>query len=70
MTWQLKKHQNVAVADTLQSPHVSVMESFLSELGDLIAAQEDLTIAEILGALEITKAELLESLFEPDEDEA
>lgn len=46
------------------------MESFLSELGDLIAAQEDLTIAEILGALEIAKAELLESLFEPDEDEA
>ena len=45
------------------------MESFLSELGDLIAAQEDLTIAEVLGALEITKAELLESLFETDEDE-
>jgi hypothetical protein len=46
------------------------VESFLSELGGLIAAQEDLTIAEIIGGLEITKAELLESLFEPDEDEA
>jgi hypothetical protein len=46
------------------------MEKFLADLGDLIAAQEDLTIAEIIGGLEITKAELLESLFEPDEDEA
>ena len=45
------------------------MESFLSDLGGLIAAQEDLTIAEIIGALEITKAELLESLFEVNEDE-
>lgn len=45
------------------------MESFLSELGGLIAAQEELTIAEVIGALEITKANLLESLFEPDEDE-
>ena len=45
------------------------MEKFLADLGDLIAAQEELTIAEIVGALEITKAELLESLFEINEDE-
>jgi len=45
------------------------MESFINKLNDLIAEQEDLTIAEIIGALEITKAELLESLFEVDEDE-
>jgi hypothetical protein len=48
---------------------ILTMESFLSDIGGLIAAQEDLTIAEIIGALEITKAELLESLFEVDEDE-
>ena len=35
------------------------MESFLSDLGDLIAAQEDLTPVQIIGALEIIKAELL-----------
>ena len=46
------------------------MESFLSDLDDLIVTQEDLTIAEIIGGLEITKAGLLESVFESNEDEA
>jgi len=45
------------------------MESFLSDLGGLIAAQEELTIAEIVGALEIVKAELLNDLFISDDDE-
>ena len=40
------------------------MESFLSDLGGLIAAQEDLTIAEIIGGLEITKAELLAKIID------
>jgi hypothetical protein len=45
------------------------MEDFLLKLDQLIAEQ-DLSVIEIIGGLEITKAELLESLFEPDEDEA
>jgi|DEB0MinimDraft_6_1074348.scaffolds.fasta_scaffold17408_2 hypothetical protein len=45
------------------------MEKFLADLGDLIAAQEELTIAEVLGALEIAKAELLNDLLFPEEDE-
>lgn len=45
------------------------MEKFLVDLGDLIAAQEELTIAEVLGALEIAKAELLNDLLFSEEDE-
>lgn len=45
------------------------MEKFLADLGDLIAAQEELTIAEVLGALEIAKAELLNDLLFSEEDE-
>lgn len=45
------------------------MEDFLLKLDQLIAEQ-DLSVIEIIGGLEITKAELLESLFETDEDEA
>tara|TARA_Y100000004_G_scaffold172252_1_gene208916 strand:+ start:1423 stop:1563 length:141 start_codon:yes stop_codon:yes gene_type:complete len=46
------------------------MESFLTKLNDLIAEQEGISIVEMIGAIEITKAELLESLFEVDDDEA
>lgn len=46
------------------------MESFLNKLNDLIAEQEGISIVEMIGAIEITKAELLESLFEVDDDEA
>ena len=46
------------------------MESFLNKLNDLIAEQEGVSLIEMIGALEITKAELLESLFEVDDDEA
>lgn len=45
------------------------MESFLSDLGGLIAAQEELTVAEMVGALEIVKAELLNDLLISDDDE-
>jgi len=45
------------------------MEKFLADLGDLIAAQKELTIAEVLGALEIAKAELLNGLLFSEEDE-
>jgi hypothetical protein len=45
------------------------MEKFLADLGDLIAAQEELTIAEVLGVLEIAKAELLNDLLFSEEDE-
>ena len=38
---------------------ILTVEAFLSDLGDLIAAQEDLTPVQIIGALEIIKAELL-----------
>ena len=48
---------------------ILTVESFLSELGGLIAAQEELTIAEVLGALEIAKAELLNDLLFSEEDE-
>lgn len=34
------------------------MESFLAELGQLIAEQ-DLSVIEVIGALELTKAELM-----------
>ena len=46
------------------------MESFLAKLNDLIVEQEGVSIVEMIGALEITKAELLESLFEVDDDDA
>lgn len=44
------------------------MEDFLASLADLIG-KSDMSAAELIGCLEIAKAELLESLF-ADADEA
>lgn len=44
------------------------MESFLAELNRLIGELEEASILEVIGALELTKAELLESLFEEDNE--
>ena len=47
------------------SPHN--MEAFLARLADLIGESE-LSAIELIGALEIAKAELLNDLFTTDED--
>lgn len=47
------------------------MESFLSCLSELIESAEDISAAEMIGALEITKQQLiLDLLADDDDDEA
>lgn len=43
------------------------MEDFLASLSDLIGGS-DLSAIELLGALEVAKAELINDLFTPEED--
>lgn len=45
------------------------MESFLSCLSELIASTEDISTVELIGALEITKQQLLLDAFADDTDE-
>lgn len=45
------------------------MEEFLASLADLIGGSE-LSAVELLGALEVAKAELINDLFAPEEDDA
>lgn len=45
------------------------MDTFLEALTDLIASAEDITVAEIIGALEITKQQVLLDLFSDDDEE-
>lgn len=47
------------------------MESFLDALNDLIATAADMSTAELIGAMEITKQQLVfDLLTEDDDDEA
>lgn len=45
------------------------MESFLSCLSDLIASTEDISTAELIGALELTKQQILLDAFADDTDD-
>lgn len=44
------------------------MESFLSDLNDLIASAEDASAVELIGALKLTKQQLILDLFTDDND--
>lgn len=48
------------------------MESFLSDLNDLIASADDISAVELIGALELTKQQLIFDLLTDDstDDEA
>lgn len=46
------------------------MDSLLSCLNELIASAEDISAAEMIGALEITKQQLIFDLLSDDDDEA
>lgn len=45
------------------------MESFLSCLNELIESAEDISAAEMIGALEITKQQLILDLLADDSDD-
>lgn len=45
------------------------MDSFLDALNELIASAEDLSAAELIGALELTKQQIILDLLSLDDDE-
>lgn len=44
------------------------MESFLNALNDLMASAEDVSVIELIGALELTKQQLILETLSDDED--